>query len=121
MALAEDGMKTVILDELKEAQKTLSKPDVSMQDIAYALSLLIRISLPSIRATYVTEEAQEVRLKAFRNDCPVYTQYIADREALDRMPLYQVFKIVRRHLGWIFGGIVVALYALQKLGLFGER
>ena len=117
-----EGLKTVMLDEIAEVQKTLAKPDVSIQDIAKALSFFIRVNMPAIESNFVTEKEQESRLEKFRGDCPVHAQYVKDQKLLNDIPLFKLFKLASRQIGWIFGIVVIIIVWLQRTGLihFGK-
>ena len=117
MSPEKDGMKTIMLDEIKEIQKTLAKDDVSNKDLAKALSFFIRVNMPAIKSDFITELENEERLKQFRKECPVHKEYQAQQEALNSIPLFKLFKIVRKQLGWLFGMIVLIVVWLQRNGL----
>lgn len=112
-----EGMKTIMLDEIAEVQKTLSKDDVSIKDLAKALSFFIRISMPNIESSYITDKQLEYRLGRFRESCPVHSQYIKDKEALESIPMVRLFKILSRQLGWIVAGITLIFVWLWKIGI----
>ena len=111
-----EAAKNIVLAEMADIQNKLESDDVTITDIAKAMSLIIKISEPTIKKEPIYEDSLETRLRAFRNDCPVHSQWMKDQEILNSMPILQLFKLARKQVGWIFGGIVILIVWLQRTG-----
>ena len=111
-----EAAKNIVLAEMDAIQKKLESDDVTITDIAKAMSLIIKVNVPAIRKEPVYEDSLETRLRAFRNDCPVHSQWVKEQETLNSMPILQLFKLARKQVGWIFGGIVILIVWLQRTG-----
>ena len=111
-----EAAKTIVLDEMAAIQAKLESDNVTIADIAKAMNLIIKVNVPTIRKEVVYTNDLETRLNAFRNDCPVHSQWARDRETLESMPMLKLFKLASKQVGWIFGGIIILIIWLQRTG-----
>ncbi len=77
MSEGENHARQALYDELELAAKDLTNGSAdNPEKIGHAVGLLIRALRPIFEETFVTERGLEIRLGAFRADCPVHSEYV---------------------------------------------